>query len=54
VHVARKAADVDVFINVNLCENDVDVCETACLCTEGARGGRGGGRGGGTSVVIRS
>jgi len=30
VHVARKAADGEVF---NLCENDVDSCETACLCT---------------------
>ena len=30
VHVARKAADGKVF---NLCENDVDSCETACLCT---------------------
>jgi len=32
VHVARKAADSDVslqthFINVNLCENDVDICD---------------------------
>jgi len=30
VHMARKAADGEVF---NMCENDVDSCETACLCT---------------------
>jgi len=30
VHVARKVADGEVF---NLCENDVDSCETIYLCT---------------------
>jgi len=30
VHVARKAVDDEVF---NLCENDVDICETAYLYT---------------------
>jgi len=30
VQVARKAADGEVF---NLCENDVDICETAYLCS---------------------
>ena len=30
VHVARKAADGKVF---NLCENDVDSCETSYSCT---------------------
>ena len=30
VHVSRKATDGEVF---NRCENDVDSCETACLCT---------------------
>ena len=30
VHVVRKAADGEVF---NPCEDDVDICETACLCT---------------------
>ena len=30
VHVARKVADGEVF---NLCENDVDSCETSYSCT---------------------